>query len=397
MDALDAIVNSTFEKPPSLSALRSIIEEFRYLAEQQFVAKGGILGGDAEPGSPDEGDKAKAPSTSRSRSAAPQPAEGSAASIAQFARALRNEDPANPAPYLMLRGLRWGELRRSGEYVDPVLLEAPRTDERTHLKRLLLDGQWEELIDQGEQLMASPSGRGWLDLQRYIVTALRALGSQQSGVASAICGELRLLLADIPKLSSMTLMDDTPTANEETLEWIRSEGLQGLSGSATPVADVSPPDDGRVLVEAAKQARPRTTGDVFAVAMEAVAANNPKRALELMMNQLEKERSPRGRFIRETQIAHLMVNSGRDAIAHPILETLIEVIETRRLDQWEIGALVAYPMVLLCRVIDRMSEPPDKLTERRDSLYLQICRLDPMQAVELNDSAPVRSTPQAEN
>ena len=38
---------------------------------------------------------------------------------------LRQQDPYSPAPFLMLRGLRWGELRAGGSTIDQTLLAAP--------------------------------------------------------------------------------------------------------------------------------------------------------------------------------------------------------------------------------------------------------------------------------
>jgi len=46
-----------------------------------------------------------------------------------------------------------------------------------------------------------------------------------SNVASGIKAELKALLTDLPDLQDAVLMDDTPTANRETQEWIREQIL----------------------------------------------------------------------------------------------------------------------------------------------------------------------------
>ena len=97
--------------------------------------------------------------------------------IAEAAAFLRRREPQSPASYLMLRGLRWGELRAAIELADPTKLEAPPTDLRRHLKRLLLDKKYEELIEAAESAMALPCSRAWLDMQRFVVEACEALGS----------------------------------------------------------------------------------------------------------------------------------------------------------------------------------------------------------------------------
>ena len=65
--------------------------------------------------------------------AAAEPADRSAAvsSVAAAAQFLRKREPHSPAPYLMLRGLRWGELRASS---DPAVLEAPPTEIRRQIR-----------------------------------------------------------------------------------------------------------------------------------------------------------------------------------------------------------------------------------------------------------------------
>ena len=75
--------------------------------------------------------------------------------------------------------------------------------------------------------MATPFGRGWIDLQRYVVAAADALGEEYAPVGAAVRGALRLLLQDRPELPSMTLADDTPTVNPETRAWLRSVLVDG--------------------------------------------------------------------------------------------------------------------------------------------------------------------------
>ena len=60
---------------------------------------------------------------------------------------------------------------------------------------------------------------------------------------------------------------------------------------------------------------------------------------------------------------------------------VVSVIDERSLEDWEAGPLVAQPMALLCRVIDRLED--SYAAERRNELYLRVCRLDPLQAMAL--------------
>jgi type VI secretion system protein ImpA len=411
-DALAALERAADEKfgrdAPAFGRLRGALEDVHRtgsaLLAQKLEADPDPVADSTSPDAvgayapPGEGGGAAGP-------LAPEPtsAADAGARVAGAARFLRAADPANPAPYLMLRGLRWGELRATPGEVDPRLLEAPPTAARAKLKALLLDGSWNELLEQGEHLMATPQGRGWLDLQRYTLTACAQLGGEYEAVRTAVRSELRTLLAALPRLPQMTLMDDTPTANAETQEWLSAEGLAANGGRASArdaadAADDVEPDDGSgVLDDALAQddetaengglARPATrhrravgsARDPFTLARSELAAGRPNKAIEMLVAELSRERSPRGRFVRETQLAFVMVEAGMHAVARPILEQLVKVIEERQLEAWEAGPLVAQPLALLCRCLDSAG---DDYTMRND-LYLRVCRLDPLQAIAL--------------
>ena len=292
--------------------------------------------------------------------------DDAAARIVSAARFLRQSNPYNPASYLLLRGFRWGELRANGQQVDPRLLEAPTTQTRTQLKMLLLDGKWKELIEACEGVMGTPQGRGWLDLQRYALTACESLEAGYHFVARAIRAELRTLLADLPQLLDMTLMDDTPTANNETRAWLRTSVLSegAASGAASSNGDAD------------HDAEPRPR-DARALAAAEARAGRAERGISILTRELEREKTRRGRFLYQTQLAKIMVDAGHEAVAKPLLEELIGSIESHKLEEWEAGDLVAQPLALLYRCLEKL----DGDSDTKQSLYLRICRLDPLQAI----------------
>jgi type VI secretion system protein ImpA len=276
----------------------------------------------------------------------------------------------------MVRGLRWGELRAGGHTLEPRLLAAPPTATRTKLKGLLLDGAWSRLLEAGEQVMASPFGRGWLGLQRYILTATDSLGGEYEPVGQAIRGALRALLQDLPELPEATLMDDTSTANRETRSWLKEEGLYGdfSEGAeeemARPArtADEGRPGEGvaRVLQRARSEAQ---------------GGRHP-RAIKLLQDRTAREPTHRGRFILRTETAAVMLEAGHDAVALPILRELYEESQaTQTLTAWEEPTLVARPMALLYRCARRLEDT----SVDSDGLYLEVCRLDPVMAIDLRD------------
>lgn len=382
LSALEKLDKASQEKfgdvAPSYGRLREALVEVQRAAGQQLKHKLEVDPDPIDLSAPESTDGAGTSSGAAAGPLAVEPVSRDDATgrIIGAARYLRRNDPFNPAAYLLLRGLRWGELRASAT-LDPKLLEAPPTSVRTMLKGLLLDSRWSDLLEAAEGVMGSPQGRGWLDLQRYTLTACDALGSDYYAVSNAMRGALRSLLSDLPQLLDMTLMDDTPTANAETRLWLRAGILTDHDGAAAPASDGiagngGPPEDGAEV----------RRGDPFSLAAAEVRAGRADRAIALLMKEASREKTSRGRFLVQAQLARIMVDAGHESVAMPILEQLIADVESHQLEQWESGELVATPMALMYRVLTKTQA--DETT--RQNLYLRICRLDPIQAISFSQS-----------
>ncbi len=138
---------------------------------------------------------------------------------AQF---LRRTSPGSPIAYVLLRALRWGEVRESGE-IQASELFAPTGETRVALRSAAAASNWTLVLEIAEAAMANLTGRGWLDLQRYSINACDQLGHKTA--AKALRSELKCFLGDFPQLPKAVLNDDTGAANPETLAWLEKEGL----------------------------------------------------------------------------------------------------------------------------------------------------------------------------
>jgi type VI secretion system protein ImpA len=382
---------------PSYRVLREAVEEVRRIGDRLLREKleadpdpgpMGLADGAMEgsgPGITEVGAAAGAVAADGAGSTASGPAGGplpveptsrddAARRVAGVARYLRSERPTDPAPYLLLRGFRWGELLEGDEGPDPRLLEAPPTAVRTRLRGLLLDANWGDLLEACEEVMATPQGRGWLDLQRYVLTACDGLGAEYDVVSEGVSGALGTLLRDVPTLPSLVLMDDTPTANRETLAWLAEAGM--LDAEA---AEGAPPPT-----------RTRSSGGPEAVVTRAAAvaaAGKDQEAVALLMGEIARASSARTRFLLQSEAARILVESRMDAVARPILEEMQGAIETHQLSEWEAGDVVAQPLALLYRCIRRTDGQG-----YGEELYQTVCRLDPMLgmrvAAELEEESP---------
>ena len=380
MDALDAFcVKRLKDEAPNFSQLRSVIDEARHAANQLLTRKLADEP-DPEPSIIEEpvGDSAapvaaadNTPTLTQGAnlSAGPRNRDEAAQWIAVAARRIREESPTDPAPYLVLRALRWGELRSSGGRIDERMLVAPPTDVRTRLKTMMLDAQWPQLLSAAEDVMAQAYSRGWLDLQRYTLTAADALGPEYEAVGGAVRGALRSLLADLPALASASLMDDSPAANTDTRVWLRDENLLP-SGDDVPAPAPEP------------RANAASRRDAYDIAQAMARSGDATGAMSVLMRAATQEKSERARFLRRAQAADVMVNAGMEGVALPILRELLTLIETHRLEDWEQGDTVAQPLALLYRSAKRLNS--NDVDAR--ALYDRICRLDPISAVQLQNT-----------
>ncbi len=298
------------------------------------------------------------------------------ATVAKVAALLRQQDPHNPAPYLMMRGLRWGELRGAKGISDAKLLEAPSTELRQHVKRLALAKKWSELLETAENAMSLPCSRAWLDLQRLVVGACTALGEEYEPIAAAIRSELKALLQDMPQLLDAVLLDDTPAANGETRSWLQQLGAP--AAVAAP-AENPPAGDGSVASTNGQGSASwlDKTADAYALAQDTLKAGQPEKAFEIMRKEIARQRSGRGRFERTMQLVELCVTAGKDTIAQPLLDDLSAAIEEHKLDNWEDNEMVAAALATIMRISRRVLD--DESEKKR--LFERICRLDPVRAL----------------
>ncbi len=393
LEALQALETLSDEKfgreAPSYSNLRTSLEELQDVVRQYHQPAASAEETDASAGTGTEevaeDSSANAPAAGsgtpaakkKSVSAEPADRDDAMQRLTIVAHFLRHESPLNPVSYLLLRAMRWGELRAAGAALNPALLEAPPTEKRTLIKKMSMEGDWAGVLENSEQAMSLSCGRGWIDLQRYVVRACESLGSDYEPVAAGVRASLKALLTDYPDLLNASLMDDTPAANAETQTWLRESILP-----APPAPAPSEPE----FVPAAMDTAPSPDGakadkgpDVVEIAMKAARAGKVQEAIGLLTREIGNERTGRGRFQRHIQLANIFLSTKHEAIAYPILVELAEEIDRRKLEEWEEPSVVAQPLALLYRCAEKLGRDDAE----KEKIYQKLCRLDPGQALAL--------------
>jgi type VI secretion system protein ImpA len=359
---------------PSFQPLRTAVEEVRHAANQLLQRRPGRVTEQAEAEPEPEAEayvaepvveeaapRRVAPKKRTAVGLEPEDLDDVTLRLDAVAKFLRAQDASNPAPYLLLRGYRWGELRGAGDSPDSSVLIPPPTEIRQNIKRLANESEWSELIEAAEAAMAQPYGRAWLDLQRHVVHATEQNG--YTNVAAAIRSEVRALLVDLPGLPQWEFSDETAVASAETHNW-----LKDLAAPAPP--PLPPPP----AFEEQQLRAPASEPDVFAVATEAARRGRANEAIQMLAAEIPRQQSGRGRFQRRLQLAQICMMTGHETLAQPILEELAQSIDQHQLDEWESRETIAQPLVMLYKL-----QRDDAVKQK---LYARISRLDPIQALE---------------
>ncbi|WP_031500533.1 type VI secretion system protein TssA [Bryobacter aggregatus] len=299
-------------------------------------------------------------------------------SAVQVTAQLRALDPTNPGSYLMMRGLRFGELRAAAHKGEMRSLEAPPTEIRRQLRVYLLDSKWKELLDLTEAALALPASRAWMDLHRMTCEACIGLGDDYNGVATAIRGEVRTLVRDVPEIRNAILMDDTPACNPQTLAWI-----DDLTDDPPAIEENADSDSASPAPAQPSKSSPlpwrKKMADPFRVAVEALRRGDKAKALEIMRTEIETQSSARGKFLRQIQVAELCVQANQKEIAQPFLEDIKSKMSDFRVPEWEERSIIVQALVdLYLYHEDTIDSSSD-----RSRVFQQICRLDPVRALSL--------------
>jgi type VI secretion system protein ImpA len=391
VEALDLLCRDKFgDTSPSCVELKKSLQEVRHTVHQLLQKKRETDPDPVEAQAAGEGGEAAAEQvmggavTARAGAApagivipfgANEPAERVDAikAIARAAAALRKLEAFSPAPFLMMRGLRWGELRAALNNQDMTRLEGPPTELRQHIKRLAIEGKWSDLLEAAENSMSLPCSRGWLDLQKFTVDACAGLGAEYSGIAIAIRSELKTLVRDVPQVLEVSLLDDTPAANAETRAWLQ----ELVAETPTPAAEGEPAAEAPVVENFSAPGWHRKFADSFDLATAAMKAGHPEKAIDIMTQEVGRQLTGRGQFSRKLQLVEICIAAGKTAVAQPIIDDLAAGIENNHLETWEDPKTIAKALVLIIR----NSEKVQADDAEKQKLFQKVVRLDPVQAI----------------
>lgn len=360
------------EDAPVLSKITRLLEE-----KIRTVPKSALPPQQAAPAPAAAPSGDGAPAAAPPVPAAPSTPDGfrspteAAQTVTAAATFLHTAEKTDPAPFRLMRALHWGGLVGPPPAEDGQTLIPPFVPQRKeYLDGLLGRGQFAELVDEAEDTFREQPF--WLDLQRYLVTAMDALGAPFAPARDAVIEEAVGLVRRFPDLPALAFNDGTPFADVATQEWIATRIRPALGGGGGEAPAASGAEGSAVDADYAEARERLAQGDLDA----AVAALRDG-----------TDAAGRDRFRRRFYLATLCARGGRPAVARPILEALAAEVEAHGLAAWE-PALTLDVWAALHGCYDALRRGADEdgqaaLLRASTEVFGRIAALDPARALAL--------------
>ncbi|MEZ0606509.1 type VI secretion system protein TssA [Paraburkholderia sp. IW21] len=293
----------------------------------------------------------------------------------QMARFLREQPQGYLAAYRLMRCVRWDTLTDvpPHEVSGTTRLVAPRAELRAHLKRLMLQKQWPELLDRVEAAFAEGANHFWLDLQYYAFSAQEQAGGEYAQIRELVATDCALMLERLPGLDHLAFSDGSPFADDATLEWIaRYATVRDVERGET----VAP-----VTVASAGTDWPETEAQAVDL-----AAQQGLDAAFSWLQRLPAQEGERDHFVRHLIMARVAERAERPDTALHLLSTLDAAVQRFQLAIWEPSLAFEAKQHLLRLLRIRMNrKDADKTTlaQRIEVLMSELTAIDPARAVTL--------------
>jgi type VI secretion system protein VasJ len=271
------------------------------------------------------------------------------------ARLLRSEDASDARAFRLrhaVAALRFDPTEPS--------LEAPSSYDRERLAGLHERGELAALVEEADEaVVARPA---WLDARRMLVEALGRSGAMWNGARQVVEAETMALVARAPSLVGRRFTDDTPVADAATQAWLDRERRRAVGASA--------------IVGAEDEEAERRLAQVRELAAEGRLGEAVSLAIALANRAADGRRRFQGFLLAGTTA----LAAGNPAIARPLLEGLLELVQRHQLESWEPGLCVTlYASLLGCfRALGGVESSRDQ------DLFDRLCRLDPASAMRLS-------------
>ncbi|KPN90921.1 type VI secretion system protein TssA [Pseudomonas nunensis] len=288
---------------------------------------------------------------------------------------LREQPEGWLAAHRLMKSLRWDTVHQAPpqEVNGYTRLAPPRADYRAQLKRLHLQQNWTELIEQVERIYAEGVNHFWLDLQWYLYQALSKQPAPQERWADIAKRDLGMFLERLPGLEVLCWTDGSPFADETTREWIAQQvsGNQSRQWLPTPSVALTSRDADILTLEGEALAQADSDGVEQALAWLAARPGID---------------TGRQRWLLRLLMARVAEQYGKSDLAIHLLGELDATAQRQALAEWEpeLNFEVKARLLKLLRLkAQRNDADKPTLARRMEILLAALVAIDPVRAAVL--------------
>lgn len=295
--------------------------------------------------------------------------------VKKGAQFIIEKEPLKPMGYRLMRALRWDLLEKAPPSDGgKTQLNGPPPQQRTYFANLLSQNDWKTALEKAEAAFSGGANHLWLDLQRIIYSACKAMGAQYSLICNAVLAETAFLIRRIPELVNLQFSDGTPFCDSVTRDWISKEvSAAGASGGGSE-KNASGKDD--------------TLSKELTEANTLAAAGKIEDAMGVLQNGIRNSSGGRSNFLRSVAIGDLLMRAKQPDLAVAVLETLDEKIEEYNLIQWDHTIAVdTWSLLVQAYKAAKQNKQPNviaMLHEKQNTILKKISLVDPGKACQLN-------------
>ncbi|MCX4027990.1 type VI secretion system protein TssA [Endozoicomonas sp. SM1973] len=283
----------------------------------------------------------------------------------QIADYLRQAKLDSPLAYELNRQATWMNIWQLPHHQNghTQLMPVPK-DKREQYEQMLTNGQFRELIPDIEvSLSKAPF---WLDGHRLVAEALQQLGFFEASRAVVI--QLGLFLEKYPELTELQFKDETPFADDDTRDWIKTTVNSALSGGGDAAN-----------TGASQQEAPWLTA--YKDAKELVKQKQIPAALKVFQQGIQQSASGRERTYWQLQQAQFCFDLKKYELACPLLEAIDQQLAENNGYHWD-SELTIQTTVMLLKCYKKLSNK-DLDKARVEQLQARLCCFDMAAAFDL--------------
>lgn len=289
---------------------------------------------------------------------------------------LRQQEEGYLAAYRLARAVRWETITLLPPVDDEqgrTKLSPPRADLKATLTRLMLQQQWQELLERVEIAFLEGANHFWLDLQYYAWQAHSQLGSAYAQLQEVGVQDLSRLLKRLQGIHQLCYSDGMPFAAEATIEWITRTVLAlevPVPAANSMPAMVEEGADWQAL-EAQAQALAESEGVDKAIAW---------------MYSVPNIIGVRSECMRSLLMAKLADRHQKSEWALHLLEKIENDLRRISIGQWEpafVFEIYAYLCQLLLARLQRKDVDKEALQVKVEQIKAHLMELDPVLALHV--------------